>query len=304
MPVTGLDMGDEAPDWLSQLYGGKGGGDLPSWARFSGGDLPPGFVRFADGSIGPPNPASPFDGGAASRMAQPAGRPWVPPSAAQTRNALVPQGEMLGAPMSPGEIAASLPGALARMTPAGRAIAIGRQLLSSTPAETGELPPQFWPNGGGAGTPRIPGGGAAASPTAWPPGGASPQFRAPWPGRAGLVGAPPVASPSAGGAAAGPASGMSGYPDAVPGAGPAGYDLPPWSPPLPPARPRMAAGGFGASGAHTTPIPPPRPAQARQTASGPGRSRFTTVQYQAPGSGPLSRQPVLTALDLSGLFQR
>lgn len=78
---------------------------------------------------------------------------------------------------------------------------------------------------------------------------------------------------------------------------PAPFNVPPPPPPLPPPRPTV--------GALAPAIPPPRPkAKGRidpKTVDLGMNKRFIPIQYQVPsGRGPLSNNPIYTALNLGG----
>lgn len=182
MPVT--DFGDY-----------MGGGDASPFDAAWRSRIPPNWITFPDGSMGPPNPASPFDQAWQSRV-QPspqAPRPGLPatlpgavaptpqggamtnagswnwPSLTSIRNSILGSpGETTylspggGVSVGPRAGSGSPPAALPPRLPfGGPGMAYGLPAaiygaLYSTPAETGELPPQFW-NGVARGQPGAKG---------------------------------------------------------------------------------------------------------------------------------------------------
>jgi len=295
--------------------------------------LPPGWTTLPDGSVGPSSavpdwlkalipapgaatpygpsgypdnlPARPYGPPGGGLMGMPGATPGAPsmgfpaqggPQIFPPQNSTIPPGKSLG-PFTGGTSTEGewydprtwfkggqpLPEAgggfnplsfFARGNPYARAAIAAGGVLSPTPAETGELPlslsgarPEH-PHSTGAMPPIY------RSPAAQGRGGVGSDANYPVMGAGGF----PTAYATPGQQAAGPTP--AGSPSATPRpGGPPGPGAP-----LPPRRPK----NLGAA------APPSRAAPV-------GNPRFGTFQYQVPGSGgPLSRNPIYTALNLFG----
>ena len=216
----------------------------------------------------PPNKSvGPFTGGTSTENMA-GGSNWDPRSWFRANpGATFQQGQPMGDVAAGGGAAALNPlQLLAGGNPYWRAAIAAGGVLSPTPADTGELPRQTLGRR---------------------PSGPNNLFATP--------------SGGIGSDANTPVMGAGGFPTtyANPGAQPA-------SPVTPPGHPSATPRPGGPTGGAGYPMPPKRPknlggAPAAAAAAPSGNSRFSTFQYQVPGSGgPLSRSPIYTALNLFG----
>lgn len=277
MPDGSYGPSSGLPDWLKQLIPSPGAATpnapgLPSGASPQGLMPGGGALGYQAATPGAPSMGFPAQGG-------PQGPQVMPP-----QNSTIPPGKQVGPwtnPFTDGKtidpsefqgssVGGTSPGGLQSMlsmigagNPYARAAIAAGGVMSPAPAETGELPLSL----SGA-RPQHP-----ASTGAMPPGG-------PMPSR--------PYSPTPQNYPSWPTVGAQGSsPGAVMAQAPPGN---PSDTPRPPRRPKNLGGAAPASAA----------AAPSQAASNP---RFSTVQYQVPGSGqggPLSRSPIYTALNLFG----
>ena len=274
MPLTDLSAGS---DWNSPYR------------------MPPGWTTLPDGSVGPssqlpdwlkqlipsPGAATPYGPQSTALAAGPGPGGVMPGGGLMGRQAATPGAPSMGFPAqappqgAQGQIdPAQLAGAgamnplaaLGNFNPYARAAIAGAGVMAPTPTagpQQDQAPTNMWMQ-------RPSGVGGMPGPQVTNPGMPSrpytptPQNFPSWPSGAAA-------------SATNPATTMANAPPGNPS------QTPRPNPPMPPRRPRMSA---------------PSQAPAAAPASNP---RFSTVQYQVPGSGgPLSRSPIYTALNLFG----